>query len=71
MHEQEVQYHINEAVISLRRAASLMLAKAPQLPQSKYLAAELAGNDLLNCVDQLVAHLPNVAAVAAAVNEVR
>ncbi|MDP2715521.1 hypothetical protein [Rheinheimera sp.] len=60
-HNNEAQFHINEAINHLRLAAGVTLKQAPADPQSQFRPAELAGNELILIAD----HLENVQKVAA------
>jgi len=53
-HNNEAQFHINEAINHLRLAAGVTLKQAPADPQSQHRTAELAGNELHVIADRLV-----------------
>jgi hypothetical protein len=60
-HNNEVSFHIQEAINHLRLAGGITLKQAPADPQSHFRPAELAGNELHLIAD----HLENVQKVAA------
>ncbi|MDX1538845.1 hypothetical protein [Arsukibacterium sp.] len=59
-HNNEAQYHIQEAINHLQQAGTIVLQQAPADDQSVFQPSELAGNELLLIAD----HLANVRKVA-------